>query len=79
MRNGWPWLLAGSVFFINGFINSLIHKSNGIQPLTKFVGSINQKEIFIVTLTGFFALLSIAWNVGKSKKLHVKGSLISHL
>lgn len=67
MRNGWPWLLVGSAFFINAFINSALHKSNDIQPLTEFVGSINKIEIFIITLIGFFALLSIAWYVGKSK------------
>lgn len=55
MRNGWPWLLAGSFFFFNGYINSLLHKENGIQPLTEFVGSIDQMEIFMLTLIGFFA------------------------
>lgn len=72
MRNGWPWLLVGSVFFINEFINSLIHESNGIQPLTEFVGSFNQKETFIICLIGFLALLLVAWDVGKIKKLHRK-------
>ena len=67
MRNGWPWLFAGSAFFSNGFINSLLHKSNGIQPLTEFVGSINKTGIFIITFIGFFALLLIAWYVGKRK------------
>ena len=70
MRNGWPWLLAGSVFFINGYINSLLHTSNGIQPLTEFVGSINEKQTFIITLVGFFALLSFAWYAGKSTMLN---------
>lgn len=72
MRNGWPWLLAGSFFFINGYINSLLHKSNGIQPLTDFVGSINKIGIFTITFIGFFALLSIAWYVGKSKRMDIK-------
>lgn len=72
MRNGWPWLLVGSVFFINEFINTQLHESNGIQPLTDFVGSINQKGTFIISLIGFLALLSIAWYVGKGKKLHRK-------
>ncbi len=74
MRNGWPWLFVGSAFFLNGFINSLLHKSNGIQPLTEFVGSINKREIFIVTFIGFLALLSMTWYAGKSKKSDIKGS-----
>ncbi|CAN5360684.1 hypothetical protein BH09BAC3_BH09BAC3_09990 [soil metagenome] len=74
MRNGWPWLLVGSAFFLNGFINSLLHKSNGIQPLTEFVGTINKTEIFIMTFIGFFTLLSITWYAGKSKKMNIKGT-----
>lgn len=76
MRNGWPWLLVGSVFFINAFINSVLHKSNGIQPLTEFVGSINKTGIFIITLVGFFNLLLVAWYLGKNKKLHIKGNSV---
>jgi len=68
MRCGWPWLLVGSVFFVNEIINLLIRKSNGIQPLTQFVGSINQSAMFIATFIGFFALLSIAWQLGKSNR-----------
>jgi len=68
MRTGWPWLLVGSVFFVNEIINLLIRKSNGIQPLTQFVGSINQSAMFIATFIGFFALLSIAWQLGKSNR-----------
>lgn len=68
--NGWPWLLAGSVFFFNEFINSLIHESKGIQPLTEFVASFNQKATFILSFIGFLALLSLAWYTRKSKKTH---------
>ncbi len=67
MRNGWPWLFVGSVFFINAYINDLLHKSNNIQSLTEFVGSINQPKIFIFTFFGFLASISMAWYVGKSK------------
>lgn len=66
-RKGWPWLFVGSLFFINAYINDLLHKSNNIQSLTEFVGSINQSKIFILTFFGFFALISIAWYVGESK------------
>ncbi len=77
MRNGWPWLFVGSVFFINAYINDLLHKSNNIQPLTEFVGSISQVGIFIITFFGFLGLLSLAWYIGKSKNLIIKGRPMS--
>ena len=67
MHNGWTWLFVGSVFFINAYINDLLHKSNKIQSFTEFVGSINQPIIFILTFFGFLAMISFAWYEGKSK------------
>lgn len=67
MRNIWPCLFVGSVFFINAYINDLLHKSNNIQLLTEFVGSINHSKIFILTFFEFLALISMAWYLGKSK------------
>lgn len=54
-RYGWPYLLAGSTFVLNQFINSFLIKQNLIQPLTEFVGSLNQ----LITFLGSFSVLLI--------------------
>ncbi len=53
-RNGWPLLLAGSFLTLNGFINLYLIRHNFLQPLTEFVGSLNQVTTFI---GGFVVLL----------------------
>lgn len=52
-RNGWPILLVSSFFILNNFINTLLIKRNLIQPLTEFVGSLNQ----LITFFGSFIVL----------------------
>jgi hypothetical protein len=54
-KNGWPILLVSSFFTINNFINTLLIKRNLIQPLTEFVGSLNQ----LITFLGSFIILLI--------------------
>ena len=54
-RNGWPILLVSSFFTLNNFINTLLIKRNLIQPLTEFVGSLNQ----LITFFGSFIVLLI--------------------
>ena len=54
-RNGWPLLLAGSFFTLNGFLNLFLIKNKYIQPLTEFVGSLNQ----VATFTGSFVVLLV--------------------
>ena len=72
IRNGWPWIIVGSFFFINEFINSMVRTSDGIKPLTDFIGAINQTGTFILVLMGFLALLIKAWQRGINKKLTKK-------
>lgn len=38
-RNGWPWLLASSFFFANGFLQMYIARTDRTTALTQLVGS----------------------------------------
>lgn len=60
-RNGWPWLVVVSFFFINMIPNSMIAGSEIHKPLTEFVGSFDQTSAFIASFVGFLILLSFAW------------------
>lgn len=53
--NGWPILIVSSFFTLNGYINSILINHNLIQPLTEFVGSLNQ----LITFLGSFMVLLI--------------------
>ena len=53
--NGWPILIVSSFFTLNGYINSILINHNLIQPLTEFVGSLNQ----LTTFLGSFMVLLI--------------------
>lgn len=65
MRNGWPWLLIGSFFFLNEFVNTIVSASNNLKPLTAFVGSLSQPLTFIGSFIVLFLLLMSTggWNV----------------
>lgn len=70
-RNGWPWLLTVSFFFLNGFINVLVSSSNNIMRLTEFVGSLSEPLTFV----GSFVVLLLVlistggWNAKKRVKV----------
>ena len=66
-RYGWPYLLAGSTFVFNQFINTLLVKQNLIQPLTKFVGSLNQLNTFFVSFIVFLILLTLTGIANKKQ------------
>lgn len=55
-RNGWPFLLAGSFFLLNELIRSSLTKNKLIEPLTEFIGSMNQAFAFV---GGFAVLLAL--------------------
>lgn len=67
MRNGWPWLLIASFFFLNEFVNALVSTSNNIRPLTEFVGSLSEPLTFIGSFMVLFLLL-ISTGVGMSRR-----------
>lgn len=52
-RSGWPYLLAASFFLLNEVIRTALDERALLQPLTGFVGSMNQAATFV----GSFALL----------------------
>lgn len=67
-RTGWPWLLAGSMFFLNGFLQMFVAGMNGTKPLTQIVASIGRAPAFGLGLMTFVALLWLAWRVEAQKR-----------
>lgn len=67
-RNAWPMLLAGVFFLLNEAIRSYLTKQDLIQPLTEFVGSMNQT----LTFAGSFALIfAVLMAVGIQKNVRL--------
>ncbi len=64
-RNGWPLFVVSTFYTLNGFINMILMKNKYIQPLTEFVGSLNQVYTF---LGSFIVLLVLLIFTGISKK-----------
>ena len=56
IRNGWPFLVSGFSFIVMELIRSSLAKNGLIEPLTEFVGSMNQAFAFV----GGFALMFAA-------------------
>ncbi len=63
-KNGWPYLLAGSMFWINDLVTRWLTSAKLIQPLTETVGGMNQPVTFAATLLILFGLL-LATGVGR--------------
>jgi hypothetical protein len=57
-RNGWPFLLAGSFFVLNEWIRASLTRNKLIEPLTEFVGSMNQAFTFVGSFAMLLALLA---------------------
>lgn len=57
-RHGWPFLLAGASFLLNEFIRSSLTRNELTQPLTEYVGSLNEPVTFVVSFTVLLALLA---------------------
>jgi hypothetical protein len=58
-RNGWPMLIVGSLFTINGFISSFLVENGLILPLTKFIGSAHKPIVFLGAFTLMLILLAL--------------------
>lgn len=56
--HGWPFLLAGSSFLLNEFIQSALIKNGLIQQLTESVGSLNETVTFVTSFVLLFASLA---------------------
>ena len=57
-RNGWPFLLAASFFVLNESIRSSLTRNKLIEPLTEFVGSMNQPFTFVGSFAVLLALMA---------------------
>lgn len=57
-RNGWPWLLAGAAFLLNGVVQQWLEQGDLIQPLTAAVAAINQTAAFVVAFAVMLVLLT---------------------
>ena len=66
-RTGWPWLLTTAFFFLNGYLIVLVEKRGSAMQLTQLVASIGRVPAFAVGLTGFLALLWLAYRVGPKR------------
>jgi uncharacterized membrane protein YozB (DUF420 family) len=56
-RTGWPYLLAASFFLLNELIRAALHGHALLDPLTRFVGSLNQAATFGGSFVLLLALL----------------------
>lgn len=72
-RNGWPFLAAGSCFFLNEAVRSLLSSYGLIDPLTATVGSVGQPLTFVATFALLFSLLA-ATAVPRRERIY--GSLV---
>ena len=64
-RNGWPVLLVSSFFTLNEYIDTLLIKLKLIEPLTAFVGSLNQLLAFLGSFIFLLILLILTGIVNK--------------
>lgn len=67
-RTGWPWLLAGSFFLLNGLLQMLVARMDGTKQLTVLVASIGRTPAFALSLLIFVALLWVAWRAEPPKR-----------
>jgi hypothetical protein len=61
MRTGWPWLLAGSFFVVNGLLQMVVARTETTKPLTFLIASIGSAPAFGLSLLIFASLLWLAW------------------
>ncbi len=64
IRNGWPWLIAAGMFFLNSSISSWLREINYMQPLTDLVGAPGLVQAFSFAFIFFLLLVMLAWKFG---------------
>ncbi len=65
LRTGWPWLLTGAFFQLNGYLQMSLAQSGRTQQLTMHVASIGEATGFGTALVVSAAILWVA--VGRSR------------
>jgi hypothetical protein len=74
-RTGWPWIIAGSFFTLNGFLQVYLDNTGRTKSLTQVVASIGRAPAFTLSLLIFSTLLWVAWRVdpaARTQRLVVK-------
>lgn len=62
-RTGWPWLLAGSFFLLNGMLQGWVARNDATLALTRIVAAVDPVVAFGLSLVGFAGLLALAWKL----------------
>ena len=62
-RSGWPLLLTTVFFFLNGYLQFFVAKTDRTKSMTVLVASIGRVPAFAFGLTIFLVLLWVAWRV----------------
>lgn len=68
-RTGWPWLLTTAFFFLNGYLQFFVAKTDRTKSMTVLVASIGRVPAFAFGLTIFLALLWMAWRVQPATRM----------
>ncbi len=63
LKNGWPWLVAISFFYLNGFIDDWVRATENLQSLTNFIGGFRFHFVFIISFAAALMLLILAWRM----------------
>lgn len=62
-RTGWAWLMTSVFFFLNGFLQMYVDRSEQTVALTQLVATPGRPLGFALGVTVFAALLGMAWRV----------------
>jgi hypothetical protein len=67
-RTGWPWMVAGLFFSLNGLLQVYLDSTGQTESLTQLVASVGRARAFALTLLIFGILLWVAWRVGPATR-----------
>ena len=67
-RTGWPWIIAGAFFTLNGFLQLYLDSTDRTKSLTQLVASVGRAPAFGASLLIFGALLWVAWRVAPGNR-----------
>lgn len=67
-RTGWPWVIAGAFFTLNGLVQLYLDRTDRTKPLTQLVASIGKAPAFGASFVIFGALLWLAWRIDPAKR-----------
>lgn len=68
VRTGWPWLLTGAFFMLNGYLQVTVDKTGQTMAWTTRVGSIGEMRGLVLALVIFSVLLALVWKLAPSRR-----------